>query len=47
MKLRSIGIRVLIASLVVIAAAGWLSGPRSGIAQSNVGAAIAAAMKDA
>jgi hypothetical protein len=47
MKLREIGIRVLIASLVVIAAAGWLSGPRSGNAQSNVGAAIAAAMKDA
>lgn len=47
MKRRSIGIRVLIASLVLIAVAGWLAGPRSGNAHGNVGAVIAAAMKDA
>jgi isatin hydrolase len=47
MKLRAFGLRVVIASLVVIAAAGWLIGPRGGNAQSNVGAAMAAALKDA
>ena len=47
MNMRAIGSRVLIASLVVVAAAGWLGGPRAGTAQSNVGAAMSAAMKDA
>src|SRR2546430_8960541 len=47
MKLRPIGIRVLIASLVLIAAAGWVTGLRAGNAQTGVGAAISAAMKDA
>lgn len=47
MKLRRFETPVVIVSLGVIAATGWLGGPRAGSAQSNVGAAIAAAMKDA
>jgi isatin hydrolase len=47
MNLRAIGTRIVVASLVVIAAASWLVGPRAGTAQTGAGAAIAAAMRDA
>jgi kynurenine formamidase len=47
MKPRSFGMRILLAGLVLVAAAAWLTGPRPGTAQTNPGAAIAAAMKDA
>ncbi|HXH83625.1 MAG TPA: cyclase family protein [Candidatus Tectomicrobia bacterium] len=47
MNLRRIGIRLLVAALVLTGAAGWLTSARETSAQNDVGAAIAAAMKDA